>query len=248
MRFLFIVLLLLPSLCLSQESTGNFVDGVNAYEAKDYDSAKNIFLSLLEQSPENPTLLYNRGLVEFQLGQFGLALGLWRKARFLSPGSSEIQAAIAFTEEMLFPETPETSFLGTLYKALSRAPLHLWIFLSFLSLFPALWYAVIYGIKEKRPFPSWPLWISLSIPIFILSATMTTLMNMDRMKMRATVISKNQLTHTNPSDTSPTLSELNEGQIVFVEKTHESWVQVRTPTGAPGWVPKQSLISFGETP
>ena len=87
----------------AQESTPTFLDGVNAYKNNDFEKARSIFGPLLKEHPENPVLLYNLGLVEYQSGQFGYALGLWRKARFYNSDLMPVEKAIEFTEEQLFP-------------------------------------------------------------------------------------------------------------------------------------------------
>ena len=116
----------------AQESSNGFVDGVKAYEAKNFEKAHELFSSLLEEHPNNPVILYNSGLAEYQLGHFGKALGLWRKARSLDHSAGEIAAAIHFTEDMLFPDRNDPSLLPTLYRTLTGVSLHVWLFLFIL--------------------------------------------------------------------------------------------------------------------
>lgn len=238
-------LLVLFSFHFANSNPSDFIDGVKAYEAKDFEKAKEIFQPLLSQYPNNPTLLYNSGLVEFQLGRSGLALALWRKARFLDQSAGEIRAAIDYTEEMLFPDSDKGP-LATLYDWLAQIPLHFWLFISFISFFPACWHAIKHGVKRSESIPHWPIWIFLSLPIFIFSFCFAIILNSERTKPKATVIEKNLLTHTGPSESSPTLSELNEGEIVYIKKIHGSWAQVKTQRGNPGWVLQTKLIPFGE--
>ena len=244
MRYLFLFILLFNFKALCQETSPGFLDGVKAYQEKDFEKAQEIFTPILAEHPENPSLLFNLGLAEYQLGNFGMALGLWRKARFLDQSFAPVSNAIEFTEEKLFPDQQSSSFFIVIFNWLKNRPAHLWLLISFLSLALGGWLTLEYGVKRRLPFSLWPTLIYFAAPLFLFSSVFSSLVVIDESKTKATVIEKNQLTHANPSDTSPTLSELNEGQVVFVEKAHGSWVQVRTFNGSPGWVPQTSLIAF----
>jgi len=223
----------------------NFLKSVKAYQVKDYKEAQTLLSSMLEQYPKNPVLLYNLGLTEYQLGNPGLALGLWRKARYLDQNFTPAQSAILYTEEILFPESSNQSVFQTIYTTLTKAPLSIWLPLCLFSSFAFFWFTIQYSIKEKRALWTWPPWVLSLIPIIILSSLLSAQLLTDQAKIRATVIKKNLQTHTTPSESSPTLSELREGQVVNVEKSHAGWVQIRTMSGSPGWVPQESLIAFG---
>ncbi len=114
MRYLFLFLLFFSLQCFSQEQAGNFLGGVKAYQNRDFPKAKELFSPLLAEYPENPKLLYNLGLVEYQLGNYGMALGLWRKARFLDQSFALPAQAIEFTEEKFFPEQKGSAFFITI--------------------------------------------------------------------------------------------------------------------------------------
>ena len=108
LRLLLFILLPLPS-SYAQDLENGFVEGVAAYQAKDFEKALSFFQPLFEQYPNNPVILYNLGLVKYQQGELGLALGLWRKARIIDQSFSEVASAISFTEEQLFPDQEEES-------------------------------------------------------------------------------------------------------------------------------------------
>ena len=119
-----------------------FLNGVKAYQAKDYQKAKDIFKSLSEEYPDNPSLLFNLGLSEFQLGHQGLALGLWHQALFLDRSFSPALEAINYAENKLFPEKKGGFLLiHSLYSWLTGWPLHLWILLSLTSFF---WFFLVF--------------------------------------------------------------------------------------------------------
>ena len=244
MRLICFFILSISSVSIAQEAPNDFVAGTSAYESKEYDKAREKFEPLLEANSENPALLYNLGLVYYQQGDFGRALGLWRKARSLDNSLTAVGAAISFVEEKLFPEAKTKPFFQTIFSWFLRRPFWLWAFLSLLSFFMGVWWALEYGVKRKLELNLWPNWVFLTLPVFLFSGSFTVYLTLQSLRIEATVIEKNLLTHTNPADTSPTIGELDEGQIVVIEKTYGHWAQIRTRAGAPGWVPKKTLIPF----
>ncbi len=241
---LLIVFLFLSQTVWAQEAPGPFLEGVKAYQGEDYQKANELFAPLVAEHPENPVLLYNLGLANYHLGHFGLALGLWRKARFLDEDFQPVQQAITFTEERLFPNQNPETFIVSIYHTLQKLPLWFWCGLSLISFFAAGFLILEYGVKKQLGLSLWPTWVVLLIPLFLFTSYFAIDSYLTRSKTMATIIEKNRLTHANPSETSPTLSELEEGQIVSVEKVYGDWVQIRSLTGAPGWVPGNSLIIF----
>lgn len=244
MRFYLLLFLFCYSASATEGASG-FLAGTKAYQEKNYEKAQEIFTPLLEQYPENPALLYNLGLAEYNLGHAGLALGLWRKARYLDQNFIPATQAIDFVEEQLFPQVSNPSVFQSIFKSLSALPLFLWTLLFLTSAFFFFWFAIEFGAKRKTSPTEWPLWIYSLIPLFIFSGVMTSLLTIDQQTHKATVIEKNLQTHTGPSTESPTLSELQEGEIVIIENLHSGWVQIRTLNGSPGWIPQKSIITFG---
>ena len=243
----FIIALLIPTMGLTETKPTSFLDGVKAYQVKDYKKAQGIFASLSREYPNNPNLLFNLGLSEFYLQRPGLALGLWRKAKFIDKNFSPAQKATSYAEDHLFPDRKRPSLLENLYHWATELPLHLWIFLSLASAFTFFWYALEYGVKLKKSPLLWPFWIYTLIVPMILSTSLSFFMYEDQNQTKATVIQENRPTHASPSPDSPSLSELRGGQLVSVEKFHGNWIQIRTLSGSPSWVPASSLILFGKS-
>ena len=223
----------------------DFASGVTAYQENDFAKAQGVFQQLLSDQPENPVLLYNLGLAEYQLEHWGLALGLWRKAYDLDPSYSPPKVALNFAEDKLFPQQQTQSIFETIYQSLATLPLTFWILLSFAATFALLWFSIDYGAKRQAPFLQWPAWLLSMIPIASFICLVTLILFLDQAQMKATVVQKNLKTHAAPSETSPTLTELSEGQVVEIEKVAGQWAQVRPNGGTPGWVPQSSLIAFG---
>ncbi len=219
-----------------------FSDGLKAYQAKRFSEAQKVFEMLLKDHPNNPHLLFNLGLSEYQTGRVGFALGFWRKALFIAPRFKPASAAIEFVEAKLFPQTSSPSFIVTLFNSLNRISFHLWMGLCFITFIFLSWMAIDWGAQKKKPFLQWPVRFYILIPVFLFSAILASTTYIKSLKIVATVAFKNQMSYVSPSEDSPTLTELTEGQILFVEKFHENWAQIKTPSGAQGWIPRSALI------
>jgi tetratricopeptide (TPR) repeat protein len=243
-RLSLMVFLLAPLWSLAQTEDAGFLAGVSAYRAKDYERAKTVFTELMEQNPDNPILLYNLGLVEYQLGRFGWALGLWRKARTLAPGKVPAEAAIAYTEERLFPERQKQTFIVVIYNALLNLPSWLWRLSSLLGFMITGWWGLEYGVKRRLPPNLWPSWIYIVFPLFLLGLSFTLIGAIESMQTSATVVEKDLLARVSPSETSPTILQLEEGQKVTVDQYHGEWARIHGQNGAPGWVPRQAVLEF----
>ncbi len=228
----------------AQEEPPPFLNGIQAYRNNDFQKAKEIFSQMVQDNPDNPTLLYNLGLAEYHLGRMGLALGLWRKARTLNPEGIPVEQAISFTEEQLFPNQRDKTFISTIYITLLKLPLWVWWLASLVSFTAAGWWSLEYGVKKRLMPNLWPSWLFFVFPFFIFTTIFATLDYLDHTKVSATVVAKELSSRAGPSETSPELGQLSEGQLVKVEKMYQNWVQIRTQTGSPGWVPQNAVIQF----
>lgn len=243
-RLLMIFVVCFASTSWAQSSDQPFLEGIAAYRSKDYQKAQELFGKLAQENPENPALLYNLGLVEYHLGRAGLALGLWRKARTLDSQSLPLDQAISFTEEQLFPNQNDRTFIVTIYETLLKLPLWLWWLLSLTSFVVAGWWSLEYGVKKRLSPNLWPSWIFFVFPFFLFTTVFASLDYFDHVEVSATIVEKDLLSRVGPSETSPALSQLSEGQLVKVEKYHDTWMQIRTQSGSPGWIPRSAAIEF----
>ncbi len=231
---------------VQKETTPVFSDGISQFEENKWDKAEQTFEELLKENPDNPTLLYNLGRVHYEKGHLGLALGLWRKARSIDPQLEEVDMAIRFAEEKHFPEKNTPPVYLVFFNSLLEVSLHIWLGISVVFLLIWGWEAVEYGVKRHLSITHWPSWLHLCLPVLLITLIFVSIISMKRFTEKATIVSPDLQTRISPSETSPTLSELYEGQVVNVEKILDDWAQIRLTSGAPGWVPKSSIIIFGE--
>ncbi|MCB0377187.1 MAG: tetratricopeptide repeat protein [Bdellovibrionales bacterium] len=241
-QFLAILILLVSALGWSQLEEAPFDEGIKAYNNKDYVKAQELFSALVKEHPENPSLLFNLGLAEYHLGSKGLALGLWRKARFLDPNHPGLSTAIDFAEAEMFPGQPEDSVFATLDHWLRALPMDGWFFLSFLLFTVLGWQTVTYFAKRKLPLTQWPYWYYSLIPLWLFCLGFSFWLYLDAKVIRATIVGSEVFSHSGPSASSPTFSELDEGLLVTVKRRQDDWALIESPTGSPGWVSVNELV------
>ena len=247
MKFLFtLFFVFIHSPSIAQETGGSFVDGVKAYESQNYEQAKTVFTSLLQAHPTNPSLLYNLGLSYYQLGQKGLALGLWRKARYFSPSQLHLERAIDFTEAELFPNQQSNTVFATINRWLEKLSLTGWLLLGFLLSAIIGWNGVTHFAKRKTPFLHWPHWIHWLIPLWVFVLIFSLRLSIVSARQQATIVTADALARTSPSATAPSLFNLPEGLLVQVKKWHGNFAQIKTDSGSSGWIAKDAILSIQE--
>ena len=142
--------LFLPFLFLSNLLASDFNQGVKAFRDGQLEPAYENFIELDKQYPNNPTLLFNIGLIQYKAGKRGLALGLWRKARYFG-NHPQIETAIHFVEEELGMATTNEGFFNTMIAWIRGIPLNLWMALLIALTLGIGWPAVNFFAKRKLP-------------------------------------------------------------------------------------------------
>ena len=227
-----------------------FSAGVEAFQKKDYTAARLAFSDALHGNEDCLAVLNNLALTEVELGQFGLAIALWRKALALSPGYGPARAGISMVRKKLdHPEIPHeveywetyrnailsTTSLTTLVIATSGCLLiGGWLLLSF------------FGLKrlskiEEKPTPPYPYAGGLVGFFAIIFLVLLVSKIWDDMTTRATVLPKKIEARSAPDAAATSLFELYEGLEVVVDQSTSGWLQVTYPGGPTGWVPTSAL-------
>jgi tetratricopeptide (TPR) repeat protein len=229
--------------------------GLKHYQSSQFNEASKALRAAAEQDPKNPVLLYNLGLSEFKLGNAGLAIGLWRRALTLNPGTSEPLRAIQYAlKKNAAAQNAEHSSLLSLVSEeyLRRAPFQMLVvismgicgwFLLMLFRFLILRQKVLLEGGSK-PRPGIPL---ISSAIFLtISIGMAVLHWRTESTPRGTVVKKIEA-QSAPQADSAKLFEIPEGAEVEIRARESTWLQVHSLTGKSGWLPESAVLETQST-
>lgn len=228
--------------------SADFMTGLKLYQNKEFNGALQHFSALNQLHPNNPNIMFNLGLTYYQLGQAGKALAYWRKVLYLEPRFRPAQAALTYTEELLFPQQEEKSFLYPFWLALRSVPFLVWVLFHLVLFFWTGWIALGWYGHRKKTVKSLPLhFYALALLFLLTSALLWQLAELQAMH-KATVVSKGSSIRVMPQEQAPLQAELSEGLEVMILNQESDWVLIQTPTGAKGWVQQQDILASHPEP
>ncbi len=250
MRYLFFILFIYSTVANSSPLEP-FSKGIQFYNSKNYAQAKETFLELNEQYPNNSHLLYNLALTEYRLGEVGRAIAHLRRALSLEPTLVAGEEALKHIQKNIGNQRLpyQTSFQESLRS-------NILIYLSFSSILLFLlifflgtgWIFLNYVTKrtENLKLGKTPPRPSLSLLIFglgfLLSLSLLFFKHQDFKSPRATVVTSGVSAMSGPGEDYGALFDLFEGAGVIVQQLKGDWAQVTYPGGGTGWVKTNTLI------
>lgn len=253
--FLSLYLLQLSSVCYAQgqptQEPNAFEAGVVAYRQHKNEEAEKYFNQALGQSRNNPVILTNLALVEFQMKRSPLAIALLRKASSLNPSLHTSREALKYilsqTEIREVPHEIETweQIRSSVLNYVSTTPLFL---SATVALFALGWSLLRYfgerrkAIESDSVRPGVPFMSAIFAFLFVGLLILGTLKIYDDTISRATVIFEKVTLQTAPGENQVGLLDLPGGSEVVVKQVSADWAQVSYPGAATGWVLKKSLL------
>jgi hypothetical protein len=228
-----------------------YKEGVQFYQAKAYDKARDAFTQAVAKDPHNASALTNLALAQYKLNQKGWAIGLLRKALEVDPHQATAQAGLKFALSQL--EVREIPHQIETYETLREdflQPVTMTFYLGLTALlfFAVGWTFINYAGKRKKALreedalPAFPLIPSLFALAFAVSVTLTALKIYDLSLTRGTILDDKVTVQAAPGDNQVTLFDLHAGFEVIVRQVDKDWVQVTYPGAATGWIKKSSLL------
>lgn len=218
-----------------------FTLALESFKQNDLAKSRETFLQLIQDSPDDPVLLYNLGLVELTDQHPGRALAYWRKALYLRPGFSPALEGLRRIEGQKGTGVPALT-LWQKFPRLISLPALLAITLASLSL------CLFFGIRWRRAqkFQLATVSITSVIGFGLLTLVMSLLswfhFSQTQQFTLATVMLPAAAVHSSPSENSPALFDFREGDEVRVRRTDGEWLQVQKGATAIGWIKKEQIF------
>lgn len=229
-----------------------FARGIESFRKGELDKSRAFFAKVVQKEANNPTALFNFGLVQFELGRKGEALALWRKAAAVQPGWPPAVQAIEWAVEKL--DRPEIAHESEPWERLHDtllAPFSMTSFLLLTALFLLAcgWSTLsFYGERRRarleghaaRRSPAWAIAFSFGL---VLSLSLTLSKARDLNQIRGTILPEKVSVRSHADASATVLFELYEGLEVILRSSHGPWAQVTYPGGPTGWIPRNSLFT-----
>jgi len=222
-------------------SNSAFTGALESFKQHDLTKSRDQFLALIKESPNDPTLLYNLGLVEYTDQHPGRALAYWRKALYIHPGFSPALAGMRKLEAAKLPSLDSISWGERLsfYIPLS------WLLCLFTACLIVSAFLFVRWRRARKFHLEAP---SLALPLSLLavgtcSAFLAGLyFQKTELQDLATIMVPSSAVHSSPSDSSPALFDFREGDSVLIRRAHGPWYQVQKGATSIGWLQKQDVF------
>jgi len=217
----------------------DFARANEAYAAGDYGAAATQFEAILESGVVSAALLYDLANAESKGGRVGAAVLHYERALALAPRDPDILANLRQTRAAANLVEPERDRWQSLAALLTVDG---WGWLAALALWSGCGLLVAHALRKdeaRRPSRGLVAGVLVSAVVLVvataLSATRLAELN------RAVVLGPAPALRVAPFDAATITTELVAGQLVDIERTHETFSLVRTTDGQAGWMPSTEV-------
>jgi len=235
--------LLIVSPCLAATDNHNdsqtlFEQGNEAYSKGNFSAAAELYEQLTAASGYGEGVLFNLGNSYAQLGQTGKAVLNYERALRLAPSNSDIQSNLDLIRKKsgLFPR--EYSWSEHFFQLLN---LDQWTMSAFFFL---LLFTVYRIVSLKRQFSIQMRWlISTTCFLFFILSLFGGFLRHPQWQP-SVVTDTNSRLLISPFNSSASTGSIQQGRLVYPEKTHNKFSYVIDETGRKGWIASSSIESI----
>lgn len=209
---------------------------------KDYQSAMDIYLSLINEGHQGLPLYYNTGIAAFELGRYPEAILYFEKALELSPYSTEVQhnLELAYKKtEQDFIEV-EPFFLNKWWTSFYLAlPVIAWTIILFLFLLLTIVSFYFYQFAKTATLSKIGMRLFFPLLILIFIFFMAGLSRTKHIKANkyAILMAPSELFN-GPDQRSEQLYELKAGSKILILDELDGWLKIELINKEAGWIEK----------
>ncbi len=250
MQFImFSLMILLSSSLCAQDTETLLSQGILQFSQKNWQEAENSFQLALNNNPMDPNILSNLALVQVEKNEPVLAYAFWRKALYYHPFFTPAQQGIDYLLKKGTLQISENSKFANFFHNLYRSPtlysyLVLWIFLFLClkSMHSFLLKRKSSQEEEGNPYGP-PVSLILYSILFLASLAFTIGQARDKLMSRGISLSAG-ITKLGPSEESPNLFTLGQGEPIDILSEKDSWVQIENQQEQRAWIEKDKIFVF----
>ena len=235
---------LLPSGALGGGVREWFAAGNRCYANHDYDSAIVFYQKIIAQGVHNPDVHFNLGNAFLRLGQPGMAILQYEKARELEPADRDIEHNLTFATQSIVDRPPlqqrslPVQIIETVHGMFSLR-VQLWIGWALLLAASLCLSLSLFAGNNARLV----LLYLLTVLVLLFSGVATSAVYKIARSEREQrgVVLDSSVDAVNEPGGNRVLFTLHEGTRFQVRSQHGDWVLVSLPDGVSGWVPRSAL-------
>ncbi len=230
-----LILLLLTVMTHADEPNVRFIEAAQAYDSHEYDSAIELYATLIRDGFIEPELFFNAGNAYYRVGKIGLAVLHYKKALLLAPRSADIQHNLQYVQATHGAMTPNISWTARLLRKYS---LDEWIAVAVASWWLSALSIVLLLQQGKRRGKS----LMAILLVSMLGISLLGIYHWMRLDFRPeiVVVKPNQDALFAPLPGSTAHFALTEGSIGRVDAQRNGWYRVEV-RGKKGWI-EQSAV------
>ncbi len=247
-----ICLLISVSLYAQQDFQTEFQNGVALFQQKKFNEASEAFNNALKSQPGNFASLFNLALVQVELKNPALAIGLLRVALEIKPGHIGAKTAL----EKILKDNPVTELPRELpvweqFRSIFLVEVSLDRYLMLLAI--ALASTLFFGIRNlhfrkqallnDQDLPGYSFALMCLAVLTVIFSVLSVCKLYDQQIIRGTLITDKVPLRSAPDGESPALIELSAGIYVEILKQADNWVQISYPGSFSGWVERSTLLT-----
>jgi tetratricopeptide (TPR) repeat protein len=222
-----------------------FNRGNAAYEQGRYADAAEAYRSLLRYEIRDSIVEYNLGNAEFRVGNLGLAILHYERARRLDPVDRDIQTNLEFVRSRCFDrvEAPQQASVVTWLRMLQNRlgpDRQAWIALATVWLVAALFAWCLSRPAGWTAKHGWVLAVLLVVLVAFVSSWYVTVDRLDGRRSAVVLVEVAEVL-AGPGYSNPALFTVHEGLTLEIRAEREDWLQVSLPNGLNGWIATGSV-------
>lgn len=213
-------------------------DANEAYSDSRYAEAIAGYKAIIAEFGFSADLLYNLGNSFSQKGESGLAILQYLRALQLSPGDSDIQGNLDLTRKNsgLFEDIPTLK-----EKIFDTFDMNQWALIALTSY---LLITALLAINNRYPLKKGGKIGGCLLLTATIAISCTGIFQQRALWHSAVITTPDIRLLMSPFESASSLGAIQEGSMVFSEKTHGNYKYVRDRKGRSGWIPATSLESI----
>lgn len=225
--------------------------GIEAYQAKQFEAAKENFTKALELHPDSAEVLLNLGLTYHSLGDAPRSLAYLRTAKSRDPNSSAVHEALKYLRSKGIGSEPlHSGLLAEAGEVLQRIPAVLFLVLNPLFFILTGWGLLAYLARKRKASDAdtivFPRSLAVLLALWGIGIFAQGLRTFYSMEKLATVIVPQAQALAAPKDGAPSLFEIGGGTEVLVLESkieaEKEWHQIQNHNDEVGWVQGDGLL------